>query len=305
MTIIQAIAYASLIGLDRLDSQLLLLHLLGKAPTERAWLLSHDGDAVSAAQAMAFERAVAQRKNGVPLEYITGHAAFYGLDLLVDQRVLIPRPDTETLVDWALAVIDGDVLNLGADSGSGDVLDLGTGSGAVALALKQARPHLRVCATDASLDALVVAQANAGRLNLAVNFIHGDWLGALRNVALNPASNIASNIAPNMARAAASSRFKLIVSNPPYIAAADPHLPALAHEPVQALTSGEDGLFDIRQIVAQAPAHLQAGGWLLLEHGYDQAERVRALLKHAGFTAVASRRDLAGHERCSGARFSP
>ena len=298
MTITQAIAYASLIGLDRLDSQLLLLHLLGKAPTERAWLLSHDGDAVSAAQAMAFEHAVAQRKNGVPLEYITGHAAFYGLDLLVDQRVLIPRPDTETLVDWALEVIDGDVL------------DLGTGSGAVALALKQARPQLQVFATDASPDALVVAKANAQRLHLAVNFIHGDWLGALRNVASNPASNVASNVASNNASNMASltplapSRFKLIVSNPPYIAAADPHLAALVHEPVQALTSGEDGLFDIRQIVGQAPAHLQAGGWLLLEHGYDQAERVRGLLEHAGFAAVASRRDLAGHERCSGGRWS-
>lgn len=296
MTITHAVALAVSLGLDRLDAQLLLLHVLGKAPTERAWLFSHDGDTVPAAQAMAFEHAVAQRKSGVPLAYITGHAAFYGLDLQVDERVLIPRPDTETLVDWALAVIDGDVLAPGSGSGdvpdlgtgSGDVLDLGTGSGAVALALKQARPHLRVCATDASLDALVVAQANAQLLNLAVNFIHGDWLGALRHMD----SNTQQSDAP--------SRFKLIVSNPPYIADADRHLPALAHEPVQALTSGADGLDDIRQIVRQAPAHLQPGGCLLLEHGYDQAAALRALLTQAGFRAVQSRRDLGGNERCSG-----
>ena len=160
------------------------------------------------------------------------------------------------------------------------MLDLGTGSGAIALAIAQQRPLAQVVAVDASADALAVARANAERLGLRVDMRLGDWLTPV-----------------------AGERLDLIVSNPPYIADTDPHLPALAHEPRQALVSGADGLDDIRRIVAQAPAHLAPGGWLLLEHGWDQAGAVRDLLGTAGFTQVQSRRDLAGIERCSGARY--
>jgi release factor glutamine methyltransferase len=211
--------------------------------------------------------------------YLTGHKAFYGLDLHVDARVLDPRPDTETLVEWAL-----DVLRAASDSAP-RVLDLGTGSGAIALAIAHAAPHARVTAVDASADALAVARANAGRLGLDVPMHQGDWFAALP------------------APADERERFALIVSNPPYIRDDDTHLPALAHEPRQALTSGPDGLDDIRRIVAEAPARLAPGAWLLLEHGWDQGEAVRALLGQAGFVDVQSRADLAGQTRCSGGRM--
>ena len=223
------------------------------------------------------------------MAYLTGRLAFYCLDLHVDKRVLVPRPDTETLVDWSLAVLDslaapaggalGQFNACGAPGGPPGVLDLGTGSGAVALAIQQSCPAARVSATDFSADALAVAQANARRLQLDVQFSQGSWLDKV------------------------TGRFHLIVSNPPYIAAHDPHLAALTHEPLQALASGADGLDAIRTIVRQAPGCLHAGGWLLLEHGYDQAKRVRALLGAAGFADVQSRSDLAGIERCSGGRW--
>lgn len=282
MTITAALLAAMAGGLARLDAQLLLLHVVGKAPTERAWLVAH-GDAVLPVQDESRFKALAERRRGgEPLAYLTGRVAFYGLDLVVDARVLVPRPDTETLVDWALDVAASQrcgVVDLG--TGSGDVLDLGTGSGAVALAIQNARPAWNVTATDASQGALAVARANAERLRLDVRFIHSNWFDALAH------------------------RFDLIVSNPPYVAADDAHLSALSHEPAEALVSGTDGLDDIRAIIAQAPAHLAPGGWLLLEHGYNQAARVRELLKHAGFGDVQSRRDLAGIERCSGGQFSP
>ena len=178
----------------------------------------------------------------------------------------MPRPDTETLVNWALS------LNLE----QAKVLDLGTGSGAIALALQHAQPHWHVTAVDASADALVVASGNAQALSLAVNFVHSNWFAQLQD------------------------KFDLIVSNPPYIAEGDPHLPALHSEPRQALVSGTDGLDDIRHIIEQAPHHLNAGAWLLLEHGFDQAPRVCALLETHGFLQVQSRVDLAGIKRCSG-----
>jgi release factor glutamine methyltransferase len=258
-------------GLARLDAQLLLLHVLGQAPIERAWLLAHGDAAVAAAEAARFTALAKRHVDGEPLAYLTGHQAFYGLDLQVDARVLVPRPDTETLVDWALEA---------APDPKATVLDLGTGSGAVALALQHTRPGWSVTATDASTDALAVARANAQRLKLDVNFIHGNWLDAV------------------------GSGFDVIVSNPPYIAAGDAHLRALKDEPAMALVSGADGLDAIRQIIAQAPAHLTPGGWLLLEHGYDQAARVRDLLTQAGFERVQSRRDLGGIERCSGGQIS-
>ena len=270
ITLAESLSRASAQGLDRLDAQLLLLHALGKPDRERAWLLAHDTDQLTQAEQQRFELLTQRRVAAEPLAYITGHKEFFGLDLEVDARVLVPRPDTETLVEWALEVM--------ARCDNGDVLDLGTGSGAVALAIKHARPDLRVHAVDASADALQVAQANAQRLQLLITFMHGSWLTGVPG------------------------RYHAIVSNPPYIAELDPHLPALTHEPLQALVSGKDGLEDIRQIVAQAGTHLHPGGWLLLEHGYDQAARVRALLTDTGFEDVQSRCDLSGIERCSGGR---
>ena len=269
-TIAQALVWAQTQGLDRLDAQLLVLHAVGRANLERAWLLAHDTDALPDAAHATLQAAVRRRATGEPLAYITGHKAFYGLDMCVDARVLVPRPDTETLVDWALELLG---------TAPTRVLDLGTGSGAIALALQHSRPDLDVLAIDYSADALAVAQANAQRLHLKVRFAQGSWLDGMQGC------------------------FGLIVSNPPYIAALDPHLAALTHEPLSALASGADGLDDIRSIIGQAGKHLLPGGWLLLEHGYDQAAAVRALLADAGFADVQSRRDLASIQRCSGGRW--
>jgi release factor glutamine methyltransferase len=271
MTVGQALAAAAALGLDRIDAQLLLLQALGRSQAGRAWLLAHDTDELPEDQHAQFLQLCQRRAGGEPVAYIVGHKEFFGLDLLVDRRVLVPRPDTETLVEWALDILP--------PAGEARVVDLGCGSGAIALAIKKARPAAKVLATDLSPDALAVARENARRLSLEVEFRQASWL------------------------ANAAGPYDLIVSNPPYVPAADPHLPALAHEPLGALVAGPDGLADIRTIVAQAPAQLHPGGWLLLEHGHDQARAVRALLTAAGFQDVASRRDLAGIERCSGGKW--
>ena len=268
MCLSQAIAAAQAVGLDRLDAQLLLLHALGRPAHDRAWLLAHDTDALPATAQAAFDACVQRRLAGEPVAFITGHKEFFGLDLQVDARVLVPRPDTETLVEWALSLRPYPQ----------QILDLGTGSGAIALALKHARPDVQVTAVDASADAIDVARAHAEHLKLKVTFKQGRWFEGINQ------------------------QFDLIVSNPPYIAAQDPHLDALKHEPLQALASGADGLDDIRRIISQARAHLHPGGWLLLEHGWDQVGAVRALLVDAGFEDVQSRPDLAGIQRCSGGR---
>jgi len=278
MTVTQALARAQALSLDRLDAQLLLLHALGRGEGERSWLLAHDTDLLPDEQISAFEALCQRRRSGEPVAYLLGHKEFWGLPLTVDARVLVPRPDTETLVEWALEVIDGMVASAAASTGP-RVLDLGTGSGAIALALAHARPKLRVAAADRSADALEVAAGNAQRLGLAVDFRQASWLDG------------------------APMGLNLIVSNPPYIAEQDPHLAALAHEPRAALAAGPDGLADLRSIIAAAPSHLAAGGWLLLEHGWDQADAVYALLAGAGFDLVQSRPDLAGHLRCSGGRW--
>jgi len=272
-SVAQALAYAAGLGLARIDAQMLLLHVLDRAAAGRAWLVAHDNDAVPDAAAQAFAGLCARRVGGEPVAYLTGRKAFYGLDLHVDARVLDPRPDTETLVDWALDV------PLPGTAAPAQVLDLGTGSGAIALALKAHRPNWQVAALDASAGALAVAEANGRRLGLAVTFRQGHWLAGDTGI------------------------YDLIVSNPPYVAAGDPHLAALRREPLAALAAGPDGLDDLRAIVAQAPGRLAAGGWLLLEHGHDQAAAVRALLASAGFADVASRTDLAGIERCSGGNW--
>ena len=274
-----ALQTAAQSGLDRLDVQLLMLHALGRAQSDRAWLITHDDVVLDEDTALAFTALCQRRVAGEPLAYIVGSKAFFGLDLQVDGRVLVPRPDTETLVEWALELAPtGDKTSR--------MLDLGTGSGAIALALKHTRPDWQVTALDASLDALAVAQGNAQRLGLRVDFIQSSWFDALSKLTESEAG-----------------KFNLMVSNPPYIVEGDAHMADLKHEPKQALTSGADGLDDIRQIIQQAPEYLQAGGWLLLEHGYDQAPAVRGLLSQRGFTQVQSRLDLAQIERCSGGQW--
>ena len=276
VTVAECLRQAQTQGLARVDAQILLLHSLQRPLHDRAWLLAHDGDTLTAAQTATWQDALQRRLQGEPVAYITGRKDFFGLTLAVDARVLDPRPDTETLVEWALACLPESA----PETRSPRILDLGTGSGAVALALQHARPDAKVWAVDASEDALAVARANAARLHLGVQFMASDWLCAV-----------------DVQR---TGRFDLIVSNPPYVAENDPHLAALTHEPLSALTSGADGLEDIRRIIAQAPAYLAPGGWLLLEHGWDQAAAVQSLLQAAGFAQVQSRQDLAGIQRCTG-----
>jgi release factor glutamine methyltransferase len=270
MTIAQALAWAATAGVARLDAQLLLLHALGRPQEDRAWLLAHDADQVHSAAQAEYRAACRRRLDGEPLAYLVGEKEFFGLLLKVDARVLVPRPDTETLVEWALEVL--------APMSMPAVLDLGTGSGAIALAIQSRRPDAHVIAVDRSPDAVAVAGENARRLDLAVQVKQADWFGGAGD-------------------------FDVVVSNPPYVAAGDRHLDALGHEPQEALVAGADGLDDLRCIAAVAPGHLRPGGWLLLEHGWDQAAAVRGLLSAAGFGAVDSRRDLAGVDRCSGGRW--
>jgi len=274
LTLAQALLNAQTQGLDRLDAQLLLGHLLGQP---RAWLIAHDADTLPPDTATAFAALCDRRAAGEPLAYLVGEREFHGLTLQVSPAVLVPRPDTETLVDWALALLVGEL----ASRPSPEVVDLGTGSGAIALAVKHRHPAAQVSAVDLSDAALAVAKANATRLGLVVDFHAGSWWQALPG----------------------GRRFDLVLSNPPYIAGEDPHLPALRHEPTLALTPGGDGLDAIRAIVIGAPAHLRPGGWLLLEHGWDQAKAVAALLQTAGFQAVATHQDLAGQPRCTGGRW--
>lgn len=260
-------------GLTRLDAQRLVLHALARDPNERAWLLAHDTDPLPEPAGERFQTLLARHANSEPMGYLIGEQAFFGLNLQVDERVLVPRPDTETLVRWALELLD-------TLPQPPPVLDLGTGSGAIALAVKSQRPDTTVHASDASEPALALARNNAERLALDITFHNSDWFDTI----------------PAMG-------FHLIVSNPPYIAEGDAHLHALRHEPISALTGGPDGLADIRRLVDGAPKRLNPGGWLLLEHSHDQADPVRSLLQARGFEGVTSRNDLAGISRCSGGRW--
>lgn len=262
----------SKLGVPTWDAEIILLHVLGQPCTQRTWLRTHHSDSVTPSVASNFFRLCQCRLDGIPLAYLTGERGFYGLTLHVDSRVLDPRPDTETLVDWALEVLQ--------PQAAPRVADLGTGSGAVALAIQHQRPDAVVWGVDASTQALEVAQANAVRLGLTIHFTQGNWLSP-------PPDQLQH----------------LIVSNPPYIPENDPHMAALRHEPRQALTSGHDGLDDIRIIIEQAPACLRNGAWLLLEHGYDQASAVQALFTQRGFVHVQSRKDLGGHVRCTGGQW--
>jgi len=252
----------------RLEAQILFAHALG---VNRAWLIGHDRDLLDPAQATRVAVLLKRRLAGEPVAYLLGEREFYGRPFKVTPDVLIPRPDTELLVELALARLPpGATLN---------VLDIGVGSGAVAISLALERPRCRVTGVDLSAGALRVAEANANALHAGVELLASDVFGAL-----------------------GKRRFHLIVSNPPYIAAADPHLQQgdLRFEPPQALASGTDGLDLIRRLIASAPAHLETGAWLLLEHGWDQASAVRSLLSAADFDEVFSATDLAGHERVTG-----
>ncbi len=266
-TVVDALAAARAAGLARLDAQLLLAHSLA---CPRSWLLAHGDAALSAAQHDQLALLIARRAAGEPLAYLVGEKAFHGLVLQVDPRVLVPRPDTEVLVDWAIGL-------LREHPRPHDVIDLGTGSGAIALAVCRACPSAAVTATDLSIDALAVAGANARRLGLSVTFRSGAWWAAVAGL-----------------------RFDLALANPPYIAGADPHLAALTHEPLLALTPGGDGTAALHEIIDSAPAHLRPGAWLLLEHGWDQAAAVAARLQARGFTQIQTRRDLGGQARCTG-----
>jgi release factor glutamine methyltransferase len=251
--------------IEAADAELLLAHALDRP---RTWLFAHATDEADAAATARFDALVDRRAAGAPVAYLTGRRGFWRFDLAVTPATLIPRPETELLVELALARLP---------AGPRRVADLGTGSGAIALALAHERPEADVVATDASADALAVARGNAAALGLRnVAFRHGDWCAPL-----------------------AGERYDLVASNPPYIAEGDPHLGAgdLRHEPATALASGPDGLDAIRAIAACVPGILLPGGWLLLEHGWDQGAAVRALLEAAGFVDVATARDLEDRDR--------
>ncbi|HET9765006.1 MAG TPA: peptide chain release factor N(5)-glutamine methyltransferase [Casimicrobiaceae bacterium] len=255
-------------GLMPLEGKLLLAHVLG---CDRAWLSAHGEAALTPEQARAFDALARRRNHGEPVAYLTGKREFFGLELEITPDVLIPRPETELLVELALGWL--------ASNPTGRVLDLGCGSGAVALAIAHQRPAAEVLGADVSAAAIALARRNAERLSLAnATFVESDWLARVPR-----------------------ERFAVIVANPPYVAEDDPHLGQgdLRYEPPLALSPGGDGLDAVRAIVAGAPGYLAPGAALAVEHGHDQAHAVRALLRDAGFEDVGSTRDLAGIERVS------
>ena len=271
-TVAQALAWARAQGLARLDAQLLLALAVQQ---ERSWLIAHDDAPLSDAQQQAFDGTARRRARGEPLAYLSGEREFRGLNLRITPAVLVPRPETEMLVDWAL-----ERLAALTEVGTPEVVDLGTGSGAIAIALRHANVQACLTATDLSPAALEVARANSQRLGTPLRLRAGSWWHAV-----------------------AGERFHLAVSNPPYIAGDDPHLAALTHEPRQALTPEGDGLAALHTLIDGAAPHLQANAWLLLEHGHDQADAVQRRLRERGFTDIETRNDLSALPRCTGARW--
>jgi release factor glutamine methyltransferase len=269
-TVADVLARARLIGVDRLDAQLLLAHHLGRP---RVWVLAHDDALVENRDAVL--ALLDRRAAGEPLAYLTGEREFHGLMLRVTPDVLVPRPDTETLVDWALELLAG--------QSNPRVLDLGTGSGAIALAIKHGCPAARVHGSDASLAALEVARSNGDRLGLDVSWRLGDWWRPFEK----------------------TQQFDLAVANPPYLSPDDPHLADLRHEPRSALVALRDGLADVECIVAGAVSQLVPGGWLMLEHGFSQAEMVCEHLHRSGFMLVSTRHDLANRPRVTAGQLQP
>jgi release factor glutamine methyltransferase len=260
-------------ALDPLDNRVLLCHALG---VNRIALITQSERELTEEEAQRFAALVQRRLDGEPIAYIVGQREFFGLPFDVSSAVLIPRPDTELLVE----------LTLERTPRNGRVLDMGTGSGAIAVSVAHTRQDADVTALDVSADALAVAQRNAANNNARVSFLQSDWYGALQG-------------------AAEADAFDVIASNPPYIASGDHHLSEgdLRFEPVGALTDHADGLSALRTIIAGAPPHLKPQGWLLMEHGYDQAQAVRELLTAAGYSEVQSWQDLAGIERVSGGKL--
>jgi len=275
LTVASALREARALGLSRLDAQLLLAHVLG---VRRTWLIAHDDAPIDPLQRERFAAASVRLADGEPLAYVTGEREFHGLSLKVTPAVLVPRPDTETLVDWALERLGSRTPGEGP-AAAPRVLDLGTGSGAIALALKHRHPAAQVTAVDRDPAALAVALRNAGRLGLDVEWLAGNWFEPV-----------------------AGRSFDLVVSNPPYIADGDPHLAALQHEPRGALVAGHDGLADLARIAAAAGAHLLPGGWLMLEHGWEQGAAVQELLARHGFDQLETRHDLENRPRCTAGR---
>ena len=269
-SIAQAITGARAKGIDRLDAQLMLCALLNRP---RSWLIAHDEQPLCPTQSAKLTQWVSRRLDGEPLAYLLGHKEFYGLMLQVGPSVLVPRPETELLVDWGLRLLQGPLAAISNPR----VIDLGTGSGAIALAIKHRFQAATVTAVDSSVAALETAQGNADSLRLDVDLVQGGWWSAVPG-----------------------KRFDLALSNPPYIAAGDLHLPALRHEPRAALIAHRDGLADLEEIIDGARTHLNPKGWLLLEHGHDQANALRQRLASAGFGQVQTLCDLAGLERCTG-----
>lgn len=273
---------AAALGLDRREARLEARVLASHAwQVDHAWLIAHDTDLLTDALVAVFESLLTQRLAGVPIAYLVGAREFYGRSFLVSPDVLIPRPDTELLIERALAHIPPDQAM--------NVLDLGTGSGCIAITLALERPLARVTAVDRSTAALAIARRNAEIHHARVEFLTSDWFAAF----MPP-------------RVLAGRRFGLIVGNPPYIAAADPHLARgdVRFEPLTALAAGHDGLADLRQLTAAACAHLEPGGALLLEHGYDQADAVLTLLREGGIPHPQSWADLSGILRVSGGELS-
>jgi release factor glutamine methyltransferase len=255
--------------LEPLENRILLQHVLGMT---RVALITRSERALTQQEAQQLSALVRRRLDGEPIAYIVGQREFYGLPFKVSPAVLIPRPDTELIVELALARLPP----------QGRLLDMGTGSGAIAVSVAHTRPDAQVTALDVSPEALAIARENAAANGAQVRFLQSDWFAAV-----------------------GEERFEVVASNPPYIASSDEHLAQgdLRFEPVGALTDHADGLSDLRSIIAGAGAHLVAGGWLLLEHGYDQAVQVRDLLAAHGYIEVQSWRDLAGIERVSGGRL--
>jgi release factor glutamine methyltransferase len=273
MTVAHALGAARTAGVDRLEAQLMLAHLLLQP---RSWLIAHDDAALSAERASQYAQWLERRRAGEPLAYLLGQTEFCGLVLQVGPQVLIPRPETELLVDWGQEVL---AAQFGSTS-TPSVVDLGCGSGAIALAIRHRWSTATVTAVDASAPALEIARRNAETLGLPITLAAGDWWSAV-----------------------AGQRFHLALSNPPYIVPGDSHLAALHHEPFSALVAAEEGLADLHRLIDGAPSSLHPGGWMLLEHGHDQGAAVRWRLQQVGFSEVATRCDLAGLERCTGGRF--
>lgn len=276
-TVAAALAEARALAIASLDGQLLLARVLA---VTRSALIARDERELTADEERHWAAWRDRRAAGEPLAYLLGEKEFHGLVLEVTADVLVPRPETELLVDWAASLLATSSADGRASGAAPRVIDLGTGSGAIAIALKRLRPDALVVATDTSVAALAVARRNGERHGLTIELVAGSWWDAVIGQC-----------------------FDVAVANPPYVAAGDPHLAELRHEPVVALSpGGGDGLDALRAIVCGARDHLAASGWLLVEHGFDQGAAVRDLFDRAGFVAVETRRDLAGHERTTAGR---